>query len=243
MDERFRLDKLLSMAGMTRSEARRAIASGRAQVAGQVVRDAAARVAIAEVRLDGRPLEVEVDLYLMVNKPAGVVTATEDARFPTVVGLLPERLRRRGLGPVGRLDRDVGGLVLLTTDGVLAHRLISPRWKAEKVYFARCEGRLDDGDVRAFAEGVPLGDFVAKPARLEIVEASDSGSAARAALTEGKFHQVKRMFAAVGHPLESLFRERIGCVSLDPGLAPGEYRPLTPKEVEGLRALVGLSGE
>ena len=137
MDERFRLDKLLSMAGMTRSEARRAIASGRAQVAGQVVRDAAARVAIAEVRLDGRPLEVEVDLYLMVNKPAGVVTATEDARFPTVVGLLPERLRRRGLGPVGRLDRDVGGLVLLTTDGVLAHRLISPRWKAEKVYFAR----------------------------------------------------------------------------------------------------------
>ena len=89
MDERFRLDKLLSMAGMTRSEARRAIASGRAQVPGQVVRDAAARVAIAEVRLDGRPLEVEVDLYLMVNKPAGVVTATEDARFPTVVGLLP----------------------------------------------------------------------------------------------------------------------------------------------------------
>ena len=112
MDVGVRRGKLLSMGGMTGSVARRGSAAGRAQVAGQVVRDAAARVAIAEVRLDGRPLEVEVDLYLMVNKPAGVVTATEDARFPTVVGLLPERLRRRGPGPVGRPDRAVGGLVV-----------------------------------------------------------------------------------------------------------------------------------
>ena len=238
---RLRLDKLLSMAGMTRSEARRAVASGRVWVDGAPARDPGARAYARDVRLDGRPIEAEAELYLMVNKPAGVVTATEDARFETVVDLLPERLRRRGLGPVGRLDRDVGGLVLLTTDGALAHRLISPKRKAEKVYLARCAGRLGEDDVRAFAEGVPLGDFVARPARLEIVESSDDGSVARAALTEGKFHQVKRMFAAVGHPLESLFRERIGCVALDPALAPGEFRPLTEEEIAGLRALTGLS--
>ena len=194
----------------------------------------------AQVRVDGVRPEAEAELYIMVNKPAGVLTATEDRRLPTVLDLLPEALRRRGPGPVGRLDRDVTGLVLLTTDGQLAHRLISPKWKAEKLYRARCEGRLTDAEARAFAEGVALSDFTARPAALRILEAGDAESVADVVLTEGKFHQVKRMFAAVHRPLIALERRRIGCVTLDEALAPGAWRMLTDGEVAGLKALCGL---
>ena len=193
-----------------------------------------------QVRVDGAAPVEAGELYIMVNKPAGVLTATEDRRLPTVLDLLPEALRRRGPGPVGRLDRDVTGLVLLTTDGQLAHRLISPRWKAEKVYRARCEGRLTEAEVAAFAEGLVLSDFTAKPAGLKILSASDEDSLAEVTLTEGKFHQVKRMFAAVGHPLTGLTRLRIGCVTLDEALPAGAYRPLTEGELAGLRKLCGM---
>ena len=152
-----RLDKAVALAGYSRSEARAMIARGRVRVRGEIARDAGLSVQIADVSLDGAPLGAEAELYLMLNKPAGVITATEDPRLPTVVSLLPEKYRRRKIGPVGRLDRDVTGLVLLTTDGQLAHRLISPRWKAEKCYRARCEGALGEADARAFAAGIPLG--------------------------------------------------------------------------------------
>ena len=236
-----RLDKALSLAGHTRSEAKAMIARGRVCVAGEVVRDAGRNVQTGDVTLDGVPIDAREELYLMLHKPAGVVTATEDKRLPTVVSLLPEIYRRRKIGPVGRLDRDVTGLVLLTTDGQLAHRLISPRWKAEKQYRARCEGALDEGDVAAFASGLELSDFTAAPARLEILEVWET-SLADVILTEGKFHQVKRMFAAVGHPLISLQRLRIGCVTLDESLAPGEYRPLTDAEIAGLKRMSDLDG-
>lgn len=235
-----RLDKAVSLSGLSRSEARKAIAAGRVRVCGQTVRDPGRSAEPGDVTLDGVPIGAEAELHLMLHKPAGVVTATEDRRLPTVLDLLPEKLRRKGLGPVGRLDRDVTGLVLLTTDGQLAHRLISPRWKAEKLYRARCEGRLCPRDVDAFAEGMALSDFTAKPAELRILSAEDDASVAEVILTEGKFHQVKRMFAAVGHPLIALERLRIGCVTLDEGLAPGEYRPLRAEELSGLRALCGL---
>ena len=235
-----RLDKAVALSGLSRSEARKAVAAGRVRVNGQVARDPGQPAEPGEVTLDGAALEADPQLHLMLNKPAGVVTATEDRRLPTVLELLPAPLRRRGLGPVGRLDRDVTGLVLLTTDGQLAHRLISPRWKAEKLYRARCEGRLGERDVAAFASGMPLSDFTAKPAALRILSAEDGESVAEVILTEGKFHQVKRMFAAAGHPLIALERRRIGCVSLDGNLAPGEYRPLTAEELSGLRALCGL---
>lgn len=235
-----RLDKAAALSGMTRAEARRAIASGRVKVKGAAVRDAAMQVDPADVTVDGAPVDAG-EIYVMVHKPAGMVTATEDGRLPTVADLLPEAVRRRNPGPVGRLDRDVTGLVLMTTDGQLAHRLISPKWKAEKVYRARCEGRLDAEDIETFARGVALSDFTALPARLMIVAADDGESLADVALTEGKFHQVKRMFAAVGHPLLALARTRIGCVTLDPALAPGECRALTDEEVAGLRAMCGLS--
>ena len=237
-----RLDKALSLAGYTRSEAKALIARGRVCVAGETVRDSGKNVQICDVTLDGSPIDARQELYLMLHKPAGVVTATEDKRLPTVVSLLPESYQRRKIGPVGRLDRDVTGLVLLTTDGQLAHRLISPRWKAEKQYRARCEGALDEGDVAAFAAGLMLSDFTAAPARLEILEVGET-SLADVILTEGKFHQVKRMFAAVGHPLISLQRLRIGCVTLDESLAPGEFRLLTEQEIAGLKRMTQLLEE
>ncbi|MBQ3423866.1 MAG: rRNA pseudouridine synthase [Clostridia bacterium] len=226
--------------GLTRSEARKAVAAGRVRVQGVPVRDIALQVDPSRVEVDGAVLQAPEELYLMLNKPPGVVTATEDSRLPTVLDLLPPALRRRRPGPVGRLDRDVTGLVLLTTDGVLTHRLIAPKWKAEKVYRAHCEGRLTQKEVEAFAAGLPLGDFVARPARLTILQAEVDASLAEVTLTEGRFHQVKRMFAATGHPLTALKRLRIGCVTLDPALAEGAWRPLTAEEVSGLRALCGL---
>ena len=235
-----RLDKAAALAGLTRSEAKKAVAAGRVCVDGAPLRDPAAQVAPESVTVDGRPVAAPQPVYLMVNKPAGVVTATEDRRLPCVSDLLPEALRRRDPGPVGRLDRDVTGLVLMTTDGQLAHRLISPRWKAEKTYEAHCEGRLTPRDAEAFATGLVLSDFTARPAKLEIVEAGDDASLARVTLTEGKFHQVKRMFAAVGPPLTTLRRVRIGCVALDETLEPGQYRMLTQGEIDGLLKLCGL---
>ena len=235
-----RLDKAVALLGLTRSEARRAIQAGRVYCKGQSVRDAGLQVNPEDVSLDGRQVQPAGEIYLMINKPAGVLTATEDSRLPTIMDLLPEETRRRGPGPVGRLDRDVTGLVLMTTDGQLAHRLISPKWKAEKVYRARCEGRLTPAEVERFASGIELSDFTARPARLEILHTDDEASLADVTLTEGKFHQVKRMFAAVGHPLIALERRRIGCVTLDETLPPGEWRALTPEETDGLKTLCGL---
>ena len=231
-----RLDKALSLAGYTRSEAKALIARGRVCVSGEAVRDAGRSVQPCEVTLDGSPIDAQQEVYLMLHKPAGVVTATEDKRLPTVVSLLPEIYRRRKIGPVGRLDRDVTGLVLLTTDGQLAHRLISPRWKAEKQYRARCEGALDPGDVAAFAAGLELSDFTAAPAKLEILEAGET-SLADVILTEGKFHQVKRMLAFRGKPVLYLERVRMGNLPLDLSLSRGEYRFLTAEELDGLRRL------
>ncbi len=234
-----RLDRAAALAGLTRAEAKRAVASGRVRVKGAVIRDAAMQADPRDVTVDGVPVQAG-EVYMMVHKPAGVLTATEDKRLPTVADLLPEPVKKRNPGPVGRLDRDVTGLVLMTTDGQLAHRLISPKWKAEKVYRARCEGRLTEADVTRFAGGVALSDFTARPAGLEIIAADDAQSVADVTLSEGKFHQVKRMFAAVGHPLIKLHRLRIGCVTLDDALAPGECRPLTDEEVAGLYRLCGM---
>ena len=235
-----RLDKAVALTGLTRSEAKKAIAAGRVRVDGAPARDGAMQVRPEQVSVDGAAPVEAGEVYIMLNKPAGVLTATDDRRLPTVMDLLPETLRRRAPGPVGRLDRDVTGLVLLTTDGQLAHRLISPKWKAEKRYRARCEGRLTQAEVVRFAEGVALSDFTARPAKLILLKAGEEGSVADVVLTEGKFHQVKRMFAAVGHPLTGLERLQVGCLALDSALAPGEWRHLTEEEVAGLREMCRL---
>lgn len=235
---RMRLDKFLSAQGLSRKQARAAIASGQVLVNGEVQGDPGFILdpISAQVLFQGRALGYRRHMHLMLHKPAGLLTATTDARQKTVMDLLPEELKRRALGPVGRLDKDVTGLLLLTDDGQLAHRLISPKWTVEKVYLARVEGALDAADIQAFQAGIALSDFTARPARLEILE-PDLG---RLTITEGKFHQVKRMFAARGKPVLRLHRESVGGVSLDPALECGKFRPLTAEEEIALYALVRM---
>lgn len=236
-----RLDKFLSLMGYSRSEAKKLAAKGRVRVNDSIIRDASVHVAEQDaIFLDGMPLVAQTHQHLMVHKPAGVLTATEDARSQTVLDLIPEVRRRKELGPVGRLDKDVQGLVLLTTDGQLAHRLISPRWTVEKRYLARVEGRLTEKHIKSMAEGIVLKDFTARPAKLSILTSGDEFSLAELIVTEGKYHQVKRMFGALLHPVIELSRLSIGGVLLDPALAPGEHRPLTQDEQAKLYNLVDM---
>ena len=231
-----RLDALLSRLGVgSRSEAQRLIRSGAVTVEGRVTRQPAESVTPGAVlRVAGRALDSRVERTLMLNKPAGVLTAARDPKAPTVMGLLPPVYLSLNCMPVGRLDKDTTGLLLFTTDGELAHRLISPKREIEKVYTAETDSPLTLADVAAFTEGVPLSDFTAKPARLEILDER----VARITVTEGKYHQVRRMLAARGHQTLSLRRESVGPLSLDPALAPGDMRELTPEELQTLREAV-----
>lgn len=229
-----RLDKYLSEAGLTRTQAKAAVSRGRVTVNGQPVQDAALKIEEnALVLLDGQEVGRPGHIHLMMNKPAGVVTALEDARFATVFDLIPPRYRRKDLCAVGRLDRDTTGLLLFTTDGQLAHRLISPRFTVEKAYLATVDGALTEEHVRRMAEGIRLTDFTARGAPLEIL----SSNLGRLTVTEGKYHQVRRMFGALGCPVTALHRESVGGITLDPTLQPGEIRPLTSDEIARLLAI------
>lgn len=226
-----RLDKLIAASGKaTRSEAKNWIRSGRVTVNGVPARspeqkcDAAADV----VAVDGIALGYTEHRYIMMHKPAGVISATEDREQRTVLDLLPEELRRQGLFPVGRLDKDVTGLLILTNDGALAHALTAPKKHVPKTYCARVDGVLDETDAAAFAEGLVLADGArCRPARLEIV----APDIARVTVCEGKYHQVKRMFAARGKPVAALHRERMGGLALDASLPPGGWRELTDEDI------------
>ena len=168
----------------------------------------------------------------MLHKPAGLVSATEDPREPTVLSLLPEHLRRIGLFPAGRLDKDTVGLLLLTNDGALAHALLAPKNHVDKVYLLRVEGILDGEDRRAFREGITLTDgYECLPADLECLGSGQG----RVTLREGKYHQIKRMCAARGKPVTFLKRIAFGPLTLDESLEPGQWRPLTGEELEALR--------
>ena len=236
-----RLDKLLSRLGVSsRSGCKEILRAGRVAVNGEMIRSGAFDVPDdARVTLDGHALDCRMERHLMMNKPAGVLTAREDARQQTVMDLLPPVYASLGCMPVGRLDKDTTGLLLLTTDGELAHRLISPARHVDKVYEAQVEGTLEQADMEAFDAGIPLGDFTALPARLEIL-ASDRG---RVTVQEGKFHQVKRMFQAVGKPVKRLHRLSFGPLKLDEALQPGEYRELKEEETAALYAAAGMKHE
>jgi len=236
-----RLDKLLGLLGVaTRSESKAILKEGRVRLNGEIVRDGAVSAPEgAQVELDGRPLDTRVERWVMLNKPAGVLTAAEDKRQKTVMDLLPPVYRSLGCMPVGRLDKDTTGLLLLTTDGELAHRLIAPGRHVDKVYRATVEGELTEDDVSAFARGVPLKDFTALPSRLQIL-APDT---ALVTVREGKYHQVKRMFGAVGKPVIRLERLRFGPLSLDEALEAGQYRELTEEETAALYRAAGLEHE
>ncbi len=236
-----RLDKAVSLAGLSRKEARRAVCVGRVKVSGSVITDAGAAINRTDiVTLDDVWIDLREHLHIMINKPAGYLTATEDARNePTVMELLPDEIKKRGLGPVGRLDKDVTGLVIMTTDGTLAHRLISPKNDVEKVYTATVEGKLEESAVDAFKRGIALKDFTCKPAKLEII----SENVARVTVSEGKFHQVKRMLASVGNSVITLNRDSIAGLELDASLGLGEWRYLNECEESKLYDIAGLNRE
>lgn len=229
-----RLDKIISATGKkSRREVREMVRQGRVLVDGKPAHAADMKVdpQAAVILLDGEPLGYEKFTYVMLHKPAGVLTATEDRRQETVLDLLPPELRRRALSPVGRLDKDTEGLLLLTNDGQLAHRLLSPKSHVDKVYYARVDGALEPGDIAAFAAGMTLGDGLeCLPAGLEILSPTE----ALVTLREGKFHQIKRMLAARGKPVLYLKRLSMGRLRLDPALAPGAWRMLTEEERSAL---------
>jgi 16S rRNA pseudouridine516 synthase len=227
-----RLDKRLSAAGYSRKEAAVLIRAGRVKADSAVVTVPETKLPGAAVlTVDGVPLR-EGFLYIMLHKSAGVVTSTEDPWERTVLDLLPEELRRRGVFPVGRLDKDVTGLVLLTDDGPLGHRLTSPRHHVDKVYQVTVDGVLTKEDEAALTAGLVLGDGLrCLPARLE---RTGRGNVALLTLREGKYHQVKRMMACLGKPVTALKRLAMGPLTLDERLKPGEWRLLTKEEVAKL---------
>ena len=239
-----RLDKILSGTGRwSRREVKDLVKAGRVTADGAVVTrpedkfDRAATV----LAVDGEPVDGEQYVYLMLHKPGGALSATEDPRQPPVLDLLPPHLRRIGLFPVGRLDKDTEGLLLLTNDGPLGHRLLAPKKHVDKVYFVRVNGTLDEADRAAFRAGLVLGDGLrCLPAELEVLEPASTGLVT---LREGKYHQVKRMLAHRGKPVTYLKRLSMGPVALDPDLAPGAWRPLTEEERAALEALDGPRGE
>ena len=231
-----RLDKILSGTGRwSRREVKELVRAGRVTANGAVVHSPEKKYDREglDLRVDGESVSGERFVYLMLHKPAGLVSATEDPRQKTVLELLPPYLRRVGLFPAGRLDRDTEGLLLLTNDGALAHDLLSPRKHVDKTYFVRVAGILDEADEDAFAAGMTLGDGLeCLPAGLERLERPDE---AVVTLREGKYHQIKRMLAARGKPVVYLKRLTMGPLTLDPALGPGEWRPLTGEEEEALR--------
>ena len=233
-----RLDKYLAdMGAGTRSELKKEIRKCGVSVDGEIVKDPGHSVdASSHIVFRGAAVTYDEFEYYMLNKPAGVISASEDDKEATVIDLIAEP-KRKDLFPVGRLDRDTEGLLLITNDGALAHRLLSPKHHVDKTYYAEVSGILTNSDIDLFRDGLVLTDGLeCLPADLKILSVSDDEYTSRAEITicEGKFHQVKRMFSSVGAEVIYLKRLSMGPLALDPELAPGEYRRLTPGEMAAL---------
>jgi 16S rRNA pseudouridine516 synthase len=233
-----RLDKLLSNLGFgSRKEVKQLLKSGSVKVNDTVVKDAKMHVDPVNeiVTLNGERIEYREFVYLMMNKPPGVLSATEDTRDETVIDLLQIEDQVYNPFPVGRLDKDTEGLLLITNDGQLSHRLLSPKKHVPKTYFAVIEGEVTERDIDAFKKGVTLEDgYLTKPGELKILK-SGITSDIELTITEGKYHQVKRMFEAVGKRVVYLKRLSMGSLLLDETLELGEYRELTDEEVQMLK--------
>lgn len=230
-----RLDKILAATGRwSRKEAKALVKEGRVRVAGRHPHGPEEKVdAEMSVTVDGQPLMTEKYVYVMLHKPSGVISSTQDPREKTVIDLLPQHLRKLSLFPIGRLDKDTEGLLLLTNDGPLAHELLAPGRHVDKVYYAKVDGQLEEADEAAFQNGMTLRDGTrCQPAVLEILS---PGNQCLVTLGEGKYHQVKRMLAARGKPVIYLKRLSMGPIALDPALPAGAWRPLSQEE----RAAVG----
>ena len=233
---RIRLDKYLADMGCgTRSQVKREIAGGSVMVNGAPARRSEDKIDTEKdsVVFRGSPVGYVEYEYFMLNKPAGVVSATEDRKERTVLDLIDAK-QRKDLFPVGRLDKDTEGLLLITNDGEMAHRLLSPKKHVDKVYYAKVAGRITEEHVRLFAEGVDIGDEKpALPAELTVLSSGEI-SEIELVIREGRFHQVKRMFQAAGGEVIYLKRLSMGSLVLDEELEPGEYRKLTEEEVRAL---------
>ncbi len=226
-----RLDKYLADAsGITRSEAGREIRSGSVTVNAAVVRRPEQKIdeAADSVCRNGIPCIYRRFLYYLLDKPTGLITASVDKRQETVLDLFPPEIRRKGIAPVGRLDKDTSGLLLLTNDGEFAHRVISPKYGVQKVYRATVNGSLSREDQERFRKGLILADGTeCLPAVLEILGTSEC----LVTVQEGKYHQVRRMLAAVGKPVLTLRRISVGPLQIESGPGEGKFRELTEKEL------------
>ena len=235
-----RIDKYLCDCGVgTRKEVKEIIKNGRVRVNDKHIKTSSEHIDenAANVYLDEKKLTYVRFIYLMLNKPMGVVSATYDKKLQTVIDLVDEKYLHFDLFPVGRLDIDTTGLLILTNDGEMAHRLTSPKHHADKTYYATIEGVVDEEDIQIFYDGVRIHDgYICKSAKLEIIK-SDDISEILLTIQEGKFHQVKRMFEAVGKKVLTLKRVSMGDVELDENLALGEMRELTAREIEILKSI------
>lgn len=236
MGKTIRLDKYLADMGCgTRTQVKQMIRKGQVWINEEVVKKPEQKVNLQEdqVLVDGKPLRYEKYRYLILHKPAGCVSATKDTKEKTVLEFLPEELRK-DLFPVGRLDKDTEGLLLLTNDGDLAHRLLSPKKHVDKTYYAKVAGQVDAKDQQAFLEGVDIGDEdLTLPAKLEILK-SDEISEILLTIQEGRFHQVKRMFEAREKKVLYLKRLAMGPIQLEESLEPGAFRFLSEEECRAL---------
>ena len=232
-----RLDKYLCETGFgTRSQVKDLLKKGQVMVNGEVVKKPELKIneTTDQILCQGKKAFYQKNIYLMLHKPAGVVSATEDNREKTVLDLVRPEDRKNGLFPVGRLDQDTEGLLLLTDDGELAHRLLSPKKHVDKTYYAKIDGQVTEEHVKQFREGLDIGDEKKTlPAVLTIL-LSGPVSEIEVTIHEGRFHQIKRMFEAVGCKVTYLKRLSMGSLVLDETLPPEEYRPLTEAELEGL---------
>ena len=238
-----RLDKFLVVCAVgSRTEVKNLLKAGRVTVNGKKEKSAKLQIdqKTDEIRFDGQVLEYEEFVYYMMNKPQGVISATEDSIHRTVLDLLDDIARTKEVFPVGRLDIDTHGLLLLTNDGKLAHALLSPKRHVDKTYLAQVEGIMTQEDVETFAKGIPLKDFTCQPAKLEIVslDSVKNQSLVRVTIAEGKFRQVKRMVAYCGKEVVDLQRLTMGTLALDENLGQGEWRRLTKEELENLLASI-----
>ena len=234
-----RLDKYLVACSIgSRTEVKNFLKAGRVTVNGKKEKSAKLHIneETDEIRFDGQKLDYEEFVYYMMNKPQGVISATEDPKHKTVLDLLDDYARAKEVFPVGRLDIDTHGLLLLTNDGKLAHALLSPKRHVDKTYLAQVDGIMTDEDIETFAQGIPLKDFTCQPAKLELVsiDREKDQSLVRVTIAEGKFHQVKRMVAYCGKEVVDLQRLIMGTLTLDENLKRGEWRRLTKEELEGL---------
>ena len=233
-----RLDKILASQGtLSRRDVKEIVKKGRVSINGKVVRDSAVKVDLNtdEVAVDGERIILKKHIYIMMNKPQGVISASDSENDETVVDLVPDNLFRKGLFPAGRLDKDTTGFVLITDDGDFAHKILSPKNHIFKTYLARLEHDLTKSDIEKLEKGITLQDgTILKEAKVEIVEQGES-PLIKIMICEGKYHQVKRMFAATGNKVIALHRSKMGELSLDLSLKPGECREITPEELSKLQ--------